>query len=49
MVVSFKDPIKSFKFNQEESKRFFIKFIKYAEFLFHIVEHPIFLDLIELL
>ena len=39
---SSKDPVKSFKFNQEKSRKLLAKFIICAELLFHIIEHPVF-------
>ncbi|XP_038984879.1 zinc finger BED domain-containing protein RICESLEEPER 1-like [Phoenix dactylifera] len=44
LLPSSKDPIKAFKFNQEESRKILAKFIICAELPFRIVEHTVFLD-----
>ena len=45
IVGSSKDPVKSFKFNQEENRKLLTKFIICVELSFRIIEHPIFLNL----
>ncbi|XP_038988236.1 uncharacterized protein LOC120112713 [Phoenix dactylifera] len=44
LLPSSKDPIKCFKFNQEESRKILAKFIICAKLPFRIVEHTVFLD-----
>ena len=44
IVASSKDLVKSFKFNQEESRKLLAKFIICAKLSFRTVEHLIFSD-----